>query len=227
MQLDQHAVQASHEAAWPLPDRVFHLADAQNWPSIGCEGLHSTAVLIERAGLSDEDSQPYQAYRSRGMRLPSGVLIRDQRPMPPSALLRCLDAGISPEAWYRLVNSKVFFWPCIERLHRHLAACSERPQTVIAVDSRRLLRRYGHAASITPFNVGNARRRPAPRGMRTFVPLDVWLATRWASEAKPGCSGRSQNHPPAEIAIEGSVPDLMDLVIEAVTIDAGRLYVCT
>lgn len=223
---DKVSVDMEHNA-WPLLDRVFHLADAENWPSIRCAGLHSTTALIERAGLSEQDAQPFHAYRSRGMRLPSGVLIRDQRPMPPSALVRCLDAGISPEVWYRLVNSKVFFWQHIERLNRHLAACGGRPQIVIVVDSRRLLKRYGHSAFVTPFNVGNARRRPAPRGNRTFVPLDVWLATRWESEAKPGCSARSRNHPPVEIAIEGSVPDLMDSVIEVVPIEPGQSYLDT
>lgn len=180
---------------------------------------------MARARLSDEEAHPYRAYRSRGMRLPSGVLVRDQRPMPPSALLRCLDAGISPQAWYRLVNAKVFFWASIERLNRHLAACGDRPQTVIVVDSSRLLGRYGEAALVTAFNVGNARRRPPARGTRSFVPLAAWLATRWESEAKPDCPRRAQSHPPAEIAIEGSVPDLMELVVEAVPIEPGRSYV--
>jgi Family of unknown function (DUF7002) len=144
--------------------------------------------------------------------------------MPPFALVRCLDAGVSPRVWYRLVNSKVFFWLDIDRLNRHRAACAERPQIVIAVNLGELLTRHGRRAFLTPFNVGNARRRPAARGRRTFVPLEAWLATRWESEAERGCPTRARNHPPAEIAIEGSVPDLMDLIVEVTPIGPGQSY---
>jgi hypothetical protein len=46
------------------------------------------------------------------------------------------------------------------------------------------------------------------------VCLDAWLETRWESEAPQGHPARARTHPPAEIAIEGSVPDLMDFVVE-------------
>lgn len=209
---------------WPLPDRAFHVADAENWSAIQRSGLHSADALIDQAGLSGSDGEPFRAYRSQGMRLPSGALIRDQCPMPPSALTRCLDAGLSPEAWYKLVNSKVFFWLHIERLNRHLAACAARPQIVVAIDLHALLIRHGDRAFVTPFNVGNARRRAAPRGHRTFVPLNTWLSTRWESETREGCPARARSHPPAEIAIEGSVPDLTDLIVEMRPIAPGQSY---
>jgi len=76
-----------------------------------------------------------------------------------------------------------------------------------------LLARYRTHAFVTPFNVGNARRRPASRGQRTFVPLDAWLETRWESEARPGDKPRARGHPPAELAIAGAVPDVMDFVV--------------
>lgn len=199
---------------WPLPTLAFHIADAENWDSIRRGGLHSTAVLIARDGLGAEEARPFASYRRHGMRLPSGALIRDQCPMPPAALTRCLDAGLTPQAWYDLVNAKVFFWLQPERLDRHLAACRARPQIVVAVDLRGLLRRYRQSAFVTPFNVGNARRRPATRGLRTFVPLAVWFESRWQTEAPPGGRARARNHPPAEMAIEGSVPDLMEFVLE-------------
>ena len=200
---------------WPLPDRAFHLADAENWASIQREGLLSTDALIARAGLEGSEAAPFRTYRNRGMRLPSGALIRDQCPMPPSALVRCLDAELSPDAWYGLVNSKVFFWLDVDRLNRHRAACGARPQIIVAVDLPALLRRHGDRAFVTPFNVGNARRRAAKRGRRTFVPLSAWFDHRWESEAADGCAARARSHKPAEIAMEGSVPDLMDLIVEA------------
>src|SRR5262245_31413155 len=103
---------------WPLPDLAFHLADRENWRSIQRDGLHSTAALLASAGLDGDAAEPYSRYRASGMRLPTGAVIRDQRPMPPSALARCLDPGLAPDDWYALVNDKVFFWLSLERLNR-------------------------------------------------------------------------------------------------------------
>jgi len=94
----------------------------------------------------------------------------------------------------------------------------------MAIDLRELMARHGHNAFLTPFNVGNARRRPAPRGHRTFVPLASWLRSRWETEAQPGRAVRVRSHPPTEIAIEGSVPDAMDLLLEARPMGPGEHY---
>ena len=207
---------------WPLPPRAFHIADAENWPSIRQSGLLSTGRLIARDRLQGDAALPFAGHRTTGMRLPSGVLIRDQSPMPPDALRRCLDVGLTPQDWYDLVNAKVYFWLDRERLERHLAACGARAQVLLAIDLQALLARHGRAAFLTPFNVGNARRRPASRGRRSFVPLAAWLADRWGSEAEPGRPPRPRSHPPAEIAVEDWVPDLADFVLEARPVPARR-----
>jgi hypothetical protein len=82
--------------SWPLADHVFHLAEAENWPMIEREGLLSTEQLIRRAGLDEKSARVFRGYRARVMRLPSGAIIRDQRPMHPSALTRCLQDGLAP-----------------------------------------------------------------------------------------------------------------------------------
>jgi hypothetical protein len=205
-----------------LPRYAFHLADVENWPLIQRDGLLSADALIVRAGLRGKRAEPFRAYRSESMQLPSGVWIRDQRPMPPAALARCLDPDLDPNAWYALVNAKVFFWLSAERLDRHRAACGARPQTILVIDLPALVARHGARACVTPFNVGNARRRPAPRGRRTFAPLQTWLATRWATEARPGTAMRSPSHPPAELTVDHAVADLMDFVVDVRTHSAGR-----
>jgi hypothetical protein len=198
-----------------IPRFAFHLADAENWPLIQRDGLLSTNALIARAGLHGNHAEPFRMYRGHGMRLPSGAWIRDQRPMAPAALARCLDPDLDADAWYALVNAKVFFWLSVARLDRHRAACGARPQIVLVVDLPALLARHAARACVTPFNVGNARRRPASRGRRTFVPLASWLATRWATEARPGAAMRSPSHPPAELTIDDAVADLMEFVVDA------------
>lgn len=195
----------------PLPDRAFHMVDAENWPAIQRHGLYSTTALIERAGLTGAAARPFAEWRATGMDLPSGAQIRDQAPMPPAALARCLDPGLTPQAWYDLVNAKVFFWLDQDRLARHIGACRGRPQIVVTVDLHSLLARHGDRAFLTPFNTGNARRAAAARGHRTFVPLATWLDSRWESESG---GKRARSHPPAELAIEGSVPDVLEFTVE-------------
>lgn len=207
--------------AEPLPARAYHLVDAENWPSIQQSGLLSTTRLIARDGLRGARAAPFSGYRPETMRLPSGAVIRDQKPMPPDALMRCLDHGLTPQAWYALVNAKVFFWLQPERLDRHLAACRARPQIVLSIDLQALLARHGRRAFVTPFNVGNARRRPAPRGARSFVPVETWLASRWQSEARIGESPRAASHAPAELAVEGAVPDVMEMVVAVHPVSPG------
>jgi hypothetical protein len=198
---------------WPLPRRGFHMAEAENWASIKREGLLSTELLLRREVSDDRTTAAVRAYRQSPLQLPSGVIVRDQLPMPPSSLARCLRDGRSPEDWYRLLNEKVFFWLSIDRLNRHLKACAGRPQIVLVLDLWRLVARYEGRSFVTPFNVGNARRRAAPRGARTFVPLRSWLDTRWASEAAPGRRVRPRTHSPAELAVRGAVPDVMEFIV--------------
>jgi hypothetical protein len=208
-------VTARDDGAGALPAHAFHLADAANWPGIQRHGLLSATALIKQAKLRGTAARPFTFHRPDSPVLPTGVRLRDQSPMPPAALARCLDAGLTPADWYDLVNAHVYFWLDDERLTRHRGACAARPQVVVTLDLRALLARHGRRAFLTPFNVGNARRRPAARGRRTFVPLAAWLATRWETEAAAGRPPRGRAHPPAELAIAGGVPDLMDFVVSA------------
>ena len=207
-----------------LPDRVFHMVDIGNWPSIQRDGLLSTKALVRRAGLTGKAAAPFLGYRDAGRTLPTGETIRDQRPMPPGALARCLDPGLAPADWYGLVNAMVFFWLDGERLGRHRHACRTRPQIVMVIDAAALAERHGTRAFVTPFNSGNARRAAAPRGTRTFTPLVRWIEDGWASEAAPGQTPRSRSHRPAELAVRDAVPDILSLVIETRRLAPGEAF---
>jgi hypothetical protein len=76
-----------------------------------------------------------------------------------------------------------------------------------------MLERHGSRASVAPFNVGNARRRAAARGHRTFVPLACWLATRWETETASGRPARPRSARPVELTFADSVEDVMDFVV--------------
>ena len=107
---------------------VYHLAEAENWPSIQRDGLFSTHALLERAGINGSIRDAVEReHRPKRTTLSTGLVIRDQRPMPPASLERCL-VGLTAPQWYELLNSKVFFWLDIERLNRQRRACGSFPQ---------------------------------------------------------------------------------------------------
>ena len=199
-----------------LPARhVYHLADAENWPSIQRRGLLSATRLLELSGLSiDDQARIDRQQRSASLTLPSGAVLRDQVPMPPSALTRCL-VDITPAQWYALLNSKVFFWFDIERLNRQRRAGGISPKAVVmTIDAERLIAVHGGRAHLSAINTGNARRRPAVRGRQSFVPYASWLESRWASEAAAlGIRPRPASHRPVELTVGEGLPDVMDFVV--------------
>lgn len=202
--------------------RIFHLAEADNWPSIEKRGLMSAAALLDLPGVTAEDKDRVRAHRAVRTVLGNGAVVRDQTPMPPAALQCCLH-GMTPRQWYALLNTKVFFWVDPERLHRHLHACRRSAQVVMVMDATALLRTYAPQASVTPFNTGNARRKPAFRGRATFVPYAAWVRSGWQQETTAlGTRPRPRNHRPAELTVDHAVPDAMRFVIDVRRVNPGQ-----
>ncbi len=208
-----------------LPDRIYHLAEAANWPSIQRHGLLSASRLIEMAGLPRADRDRLgKSQRLTHTELRHGAQIRDQRPMPSAALERCL-CDMSPADWYAMINARVFFWLDVNRLNRQRAACEPRPQVVMAVDTAALVTVYEKRVAVTPINTGNARRKPARRGVATFVPLTEWVKDGWASEAAAlGIPSRRMSHRPVELTVIDTVPDIMRFVVGIFALPSGRSF---
>jgi hypothetical protein len=206
-----------------LPDRVYHLAEASNWPSIQRHGLLSASRLMEVAELTRADRDRLgRTQRLTHTELRNGVQIRDQRPMPPAALERCL-RDMSPGEWYAMINARVFFWLGVDRLNRQRAACEPRPQIVMAVDTAALVAAYEKRVAVTPINTGNARRKPARRGVATFVPLAEWVKSGWTSEtAALGIPSRRESHQPVELTVIDAVPDIMRFVVGIFALPSGQ-----
>src|SRR5438445_4566198 len=99
--------------------RLDHMAEAGSWPSVQQHGLLSTTGLLELFEINGEQRQKLEC-RHRPERVSihhpkhGSAVIRDQKPMDDSGLRRAL-RDMTPEEWYRLLNSKVFFWLCEER----------------------------------------------------------------------------------------------------------------
>ncbi len=178
---------------------LYHLAEADNLGSILEHGLLSTERLLELAGLADQDRAEFmRRHRATSVRLPGGALIRDQGPMPPSALASALDDGMEPGDWYALLNSHVFLWPDKERTGRQRKACGVRPQFVLTFDAEALLESFEEYASVSPINSGNARRKPARRGRETLLSHQVWKRAGWPTGQR--------SRLPAEFLFKCAVP---------------------
>ena len=208
-----------------LPRHVYHLAEEANFISIQRHGLLSANALLDLAGIHGAQRIKLEQHqRPVHLSLPNGTYLRDQKPMPPQALARCL-IGMQPADWYRLINSKVFFWLDPQRMDRQRRACGSRQQVVMVVDTKRLLDRYAKMASLSPINSGNARRKPAVRGRSTFVPYALWLESGWNDEAAGlGTSPRPQSHRPVELTVDGAVPNIMDFVIRLHRLGQGESF---
>jgi len=78
-------------------ERLYHLAEADNLPSILQRGLMSTERLLGLVGMPEaERATLLRRHRSDSFCLSNSVVIRDQRPMPPPALARALVDGLEP-----------------------------------------------------------------------------------------------------------------------------------
>jgi Family of unknown function (DUF7002) len=148
-------------------ERLYHLAEADNLPSILQHGLMSTEMLLSLVGVPEaERATLLRRHRPDSFRLSESLLIRDQRPMPPAALARSLMDGFEPADWYALLNGHVFLWPDRKRMDRQRGACGGRSQALLTFDGAALLDRFGEEAFMSLINSGNAA-ASRPREART------------------------------------------------------------
>ena len=206
-----------------IPDQVYHLVEASNWPSVQRHGLLSAYELMRLAGLPQAvQKRVSTTQRLQHTMLSDQLAIRDQAPMPADALQKCL-VGMSPAQWYALLNRLVFFWCDRDRLNRQLGACNGRAQIVLTVDTKQLLARHARHVALTPFNTGNARRKPAIRGQATFVPYSTWVESAWRSEAEMlGIRERPSRHAPVELTVADAVRDVAQFIVDVEHVGADH-----
>jgi hypothetical protein len=192
--------------------RLYHVALSRNHRLIARHGLRSTATLLNLA-------EPGQASRRRSLEcarrasvaeLPladgTKAYLRDNLPINDKHLRRLLEPGVTLEEWYRLLNSRLFFWLDLESAMQFAAAYPDHVQVLFAFDTGRLLAAHPERVALSHINSGTTRSN-SPRGKSTFVPLQ---------EAKAG--GRF-----VELTVEGELPDAMALCVERWSIVDGNV----
>lgn len=194
--------------------RLYHMAECDSWPSISEHGLLSTSSLLDHYGIKGEARRRIEAaHRPESIPIAAeglpGAVVRDQKPMSDNGLARCLEDGLTPEEWYRLLNEKVFFWLTEERLLRLLRARAYRQKEhdVLVLDSRSLTAAYRDRIWLSPMNSGNTKPFPHPRGTATFQRIDQYPYSFWSSRRRAG-------ERVVELCVEGGVPDIREHVLE-------------
>jgi hypothetical protein len=191
---------------------LFHMAERGSWPSIRRHGLLSTTALLDRFAVFGAERISVEARRrpkSVTLTQPGlgHAVVRDQLPMDDTGLTRCLQDGLSPEAWYRLLNGKVFFWLTRDRLLRLLnaGAYRAREHDVLELDAMRLVRAYAEAIWFCPMNSGCTKPIPHPRGESTFQRIAEYPYAEWKTKRKRG-------ERVVELAVDYAIPEVAKFV---------------
>lgn len=209
---------AVEELAGRFP-RLYHMAQLGSWPSIQKYGLLSTTALLDLFELrGDERFRIESCHRPESVpivhpRLGRAV-IRDQKPMSDRSLRKALVRGLKPADWYRELNSRVFFWLTEERLSTLMSARAYRGQrhNVLVIDTKGLLARHEHRIMLSAMNSGCTIPFPHKRSLKTFRRIAEY----------PYASRKRNRDPIVELAVDYSVPDICDFVIEVREAGAGQ-----
>ena len=192
--------------------QLYHMTADGAWPSIHRHGLLSTSALLDLLGKSGDERECLESeQRPRSIPLhgdQGAPVLRDQRPLNRGLLEKHL-IGMIPEQWYRLLNSKVFFFPSLERLQGLLNGSQYRSEihTVLTVDTRELVRRHRNRITLSRINTGAMLHGGSPRGVGTFRSIQGFPFE--AGDKGPG--GISAQL--AEVAVSRAVPDIAELVV--------------
>ena len=192
---------------------VYHITAAGSWRAIRENGLWTVEDIVTTAQCGQQEADTIlHRRRPRAVRLVHPVLgevcIRDQSPLRPDVLARCL-TDLSPAQWLALLNNRVFFWLDLSRLKSLLSGRRNRndQHDVIVVDTASLVSAHRRRIRLSAINSGATLYPNAPwRGSHTFQTI-----------ASYPYAERRRSHPVrsaiAELAVIGGVHDLADHVI--------------
>ncbi len=180
------------------------MTEEGGWERIQQRGLLSTTSLLNHFPVSESRRRRTEsARRSTDEPIQPGVVIRHQRPVQHNRL-----AGILPQAFYELLNGKVFFWATPRRRDSMLKARADAVQEVLTVDTRRLVERHGERITLPRINSGDTRNGDW-RDSQTFRTIEKY----------PTITHKDQV---AEVAVECCVVDIVEI-----TLRVDRYLGCT
>jgi hypothetical protein len=204
-----------------LYPRVYHMAEEGTWESIRSRGLLSTSALLDLYEINGNERFVIESkQRPKSIRIEHPVygpaVIRDQKVLREDPLRGCL-IDMTPQEWYELLNSKVFFWLTEERLIGLLSGREYRNRShcVLTIDTSRLLDAHLNRIRLSPINSGSTIYRPQPRGRATFLTLDDYpFEDRRRKRGIPNAI--------AELCVDHSGPDIGALITRVSHMEGPR-----
>lgn len=161
---------------------LYHLTDLNNVQTIlETRTILSTNVIVDQNQIMtlDEKNLLKKTRRKNHIQLQYDnhtFKIRDQRPLSPVALSKCLTNGCTIEEYIELLNSRVFFWPTLKRLNIHFGRYAHEKPVIIRCKTRDILE-TNQNAELCHLNSGATRPNAylggiaSPRGKHTFIPI--------------------------------------------------------
>ncbi|MEM9726016.1 MAG: hypothetical protein AAF909_11190 [Pseudomonadota bacterium] len=191
---------------------LFHVTEPDAWPKIQKHGLLSTLAILDLFEV-DHATRVAVTEQCRPTQIPlkhpqhGSIVINDNKPMSEQALLKCLDDGLAPKDWLRMLNSRVFFWCSDEGLSRLLGAKMNkgRKRLVLVIDTLSFSKEHTDYIEICPINSGSTIRKPARRGLKTFTPLGALPYKDWQKK-------RGRRDKILEVTCLRGVPDICNFV---------------
>jgi len=180
------------EDFFSLHPKLYHMAWEGAWPSIVKHGLLSTEALLDLYDVTGERrSKILATHRAESVRIEhpqyGTAMIRDQKPMNDTKLSRCLTGGLKPADWYRLLNSKVFFWTTPGRLCKMVSAgpYKQFPHCILTLDTRKVVEDYRDKITFSPINSGATRFANTLRGLETFTRFEDFPYEAYRRKGRP------------------------------------------
>ena len=187
---------------------LYHMAERGSWESIRERGLLSTSALLDLYEVRNPlRSQIEAQHRPSSVEISNEnlpqAIIRDQIPMSDEGLRRCLPEYLLPSDWYRLLNSKVFFWLSEDRLHRLTSARAyrNRQHDVLEVDTRSLVEAHWKRIWLCPMNSGCTKPMPHRRDETIFARIENYPYSHWRRK-------RPRGERAVELAVDYAVEDI-------------------
>jgi hypothetical protein len=193
---------------------LYHVTEPGAWKGIKQNGLLSTTRLLDLFEVDKEKRVIIETQRR-----PSSIIIEHSRygraiindnlPLNEKSLANCLDHGLTPSDWLRILNSRVFFWASQDGLDSLLGARlnRNRAREILVVDTLSLAKAYADHIELCPINSGATIRKAARRGLNTFSPLGQYSFNEWSRL-------RGQRDHIREVTVRDAIPDIANHILD-------------
>jgi hypothetical protein len=188
-----------------LNPHLYHMAEQNTWQSIKKYGLLSTTAILDKYKITGLDRTVFERKHRPEKCQVGNMVLRDQKPMPPSRLVTALPSNITPGQWYRHLNGLVFMWAEEVRLMRLLGARPYRKleHDVLTIDTKAFVAKYETSIKLAHMNSGSTFRIPHKRDFDLFKPIADYPARR---------SGKPVKNV-VEVVTNYAIPDIRQFVI--------------